>query len=104
MAAAWVRVLPLDEIADEIARTLDFLAASARDLPAGIYEGNVRVAADGEVRRVPLQLELFDFTLPVENSMHAMVYYESLQPELYQGRNLDEVYHRFAHRQDRLPR
>ena len=27
-------VLPLDEIADEIARTLDFLAASARDLPA----------------------------------------------------------------------
>src|SRR5258705_9744345 len=34
LAAAWVRVLPLDEIADEIARTLDFLAASARDLPA----------------------------------------------------------------------
>jgi predicted ATPase/transcriptional regulator with XRE-family HTH domain len=34
LAAAWVRVLPLSEIADEIARTLDFLAASARDLPA----------------------------------------------------------------------
>jgi predicted ATPase/DNA-binding XRE family transcriptional regulator len=34
LAAAWVRVLPLGEIADEIARTLDFLAASARDLPA----------------------------------------------------------------------
>jgi predicted ATPase/DNA-binding XRE family transcriptional regulator len=34
LAAAWVRVLPLDEIADEIARTLDFLAATARDLPA----------------------------------------------------------------------
>jgi tetratricopeptide (TPR) repeat protein len=33
LAAAWVRVLPLDEIADEISRTLDFLAASARDLP-----------------------------------------------------------------------
>jgi predicted ATPase/transcriptional regulator with XRE-family HTH domain len=34
LAAAWVRVLPLSEIADEIARTLDFLAASVRDLPA----------------------------------------------------------------------
>jgi hypothetical protein len=27
-----------------------------------------------------------------------MVYYESLQPELYHGRNLDNAYHRFAHR------
>ena len=27
-----------------------------------------------------------------------MFYYESSQPELYQGRNLDDVYHRFAHR------
>jgi hypothetical protein len=70
-----------------------------RNLPAGIYEGDVRVRADGEVRQVPLQLELFDFTLPDEKSMQAMVYYESLQPELYQGRNLDGVYHRFAHRQ-----
>jgi hypothetical protein len=70
-----------------------------RNLPAGIYEGSVRVRADGEVRQVPLQLELFDFTLPDEKSMHAMVYYEGLQPELYQGRNLDGVYHRFAHRQ-----
>jgi predicted ATPase/transcriptional regulator with XRE-family HTH domain len=34
LAAAWVRVLPLNEIAHEIARTLDFLAASARDRPA----------------------------------------------------------------------
>ena len=34
LAAAWVRVLPLGEIADEIERTLDFLAASARDVPA----------------------------------------------------------------------
>jgi hypothetical protein len=28
-----------------------------------------------------------------------MVYYESLQPKLYQGRDLDPEYHRFAHRQ-----
>ena len=27
-----------------------------------------------------------------------MVYYERSQPELYQGRNLDAEYHRFAHR------
>jgi glycosyl hydrolase family 123 len=31
--------------------------------------------------------------------MHAMIYYESLQPRLYQGSNLDARYHRFAHRQ-----
>jgi len=31
--------------------------------------------------------------------MDAMIYYESLQPVMYQGRNLDAQYHRFAHRQ-----
>ena len=31
--------------------------------------------------------------------MDAMVYYEPDQPVLYQGRNLDPAYHRFAHRQ-----
>src|SRR5205823_1191817 len=34
LAAAWVRMLPSADIADEIARTIHFLAASARDLPA----------------------------------------------------------------------
>jgi tetratricopeptide (TPR) repeat protein len=34
LAAAWVRVLPCDEIAAEIERTIDFLAAAARDVPA----------------------------------------------------------------------
>lgn len=33
LAAAWVRALPLDEIAAEIARDLDFLTTSARDIP-----------------------------------------------------------------------
>jgi len=70
-----------------------------RDLPAGIYRGNVVVTADGQKRSIPLELELFDFTLPDQNSMDAMVYYEPLQPTLYQGRNLDAQYHRFAHRQ-----
>jgi Domain of unknown function (DUF4091) len=72
---------------------------TARKLPAGIYQGNVRVEADGERREVPIELELFDFTLADENTMSAMVYYEGSQTDLYQGRNLDAVYHRFAHRQ-----
>ena len=72
---------------------------TARDLPAGLYDGRVEVTADGRRQTIPVELELFDFTLPDENSMHAMVYYEPVQPELYQGRNLDPEYHRFAHRQ-----
>jgi hypothetical protein len=70
-----------------------------RNLPAGIYGGTVTVNADGQKQTIPVELELFDFTLPDQNSMQAMVYYESLQPVMYQGRNLDPEYHRFAHRQ-----
>jgi hypothetical protein len=72
---------------------------TSRRLPAGIYEGRVEVNADGHKVSVPIELELFDFTLPDRNSMDAMVYYEDLQPRLYQGRDLDAAYHRFAHRQ-----
>ena len=70
-----------------------------RSLPPGLYNGSVTVVADGKKQMVPIELELFDFTLPDENSMQAMVYYESLQPTLYHGRDLDAEYHRFAHRQ-----
>jgi len=70
-----------------------------RNLPAGKYHGVVTVTADSQKREIPIELELFDFTLPDQNSMQAMVYYESLQPKLYQGRDLDAEYHRFAHRQ-----
>jgi hypothetical protein len=72
---------------------------TARNLPAGVYKGTIAVTADGRKRTLPIELELFDFTLPDQNSMDAMVYYESLQPKLYQGRDLDAEYHRFAHRQ-----
>jgi len=72
---------------------------TSRNLPAGIYRGNVMVNADGLKQTIPIELELFDFTLPDQNSMQAMVYYESLQPKIYQGRDLDAEYHRFAHRQ-----
>ena len=72
---------------------------TARDLPAGIYEGMATVRADDERRDVAVELEVLDFRLPDRNSLHAMVYYERSQPVLYQGRNLDPEYHRFAHRQ-----
>ena len=53
----------------------------------------------GRRRSLPVELRVFDFALPDANSLPAMVYYEPDQPELYQGRNLDPAYHRFAHRQ-----
>jgi hypothetical protein len=65
---------------------------------AGLYKGTIEIRADGARRLVPIELEVFDFTLPDENSMHAMLYYSSDQPALYHGRNLDAEYHRFAHR------
>lgn len=71
----------------------------SRDLLAGTYRGNVEVEADGKRQIVPLELEVFNFSLPDANSMHAMVYYESSQPRTYHGRDLDPQYHRFAHRQ-----
>ena len=70
-----------------------------KNLRAGNYNGVVTVTADDQKREIPVELELFDFTLPDQNSMQVMVYYESLQPKLYQGRDLDAEYHRFAHRQ-----
>jgi hypothetical protein len=71
---------------------------TARNLDSGAYSGQVTVDVDGQQTVIPVELELFDFTLPDENSLPAMVYYEPGQPELYQGRNLDAEYHRFAHR------
>src|SRR5262249_22197413 len=64
----------------------------------GLYRGTIAIDADGEHRSLPVELEVFGFALPDENSMHAMLYYESDQPELYHGRNLDAAYNRLAHR------
>ena len=69
-----------------------------RSRKAGIYKGTIEIDADGARRQLAVELEVFDFTLPDENSMHAMLYYSSDQPQLYHGRNLDAEYHRFAHR------
>lgn len=69
-----------------------------RDLPAGTYRGVVRVFVDDSTTSVPIELDLFDFSLPDANSLPAMVFYETEQTELYHGRNLDAAYHRLAHR------
>ena len=70
----------------------------ARNRAPGEYRGTIELRADGARRTIPVVLDVFDFTLPDENSMHAMLYYSSDQPERYHGRNLDAAYHRFAHR------
>jgi hypothetical protein len=70
----------------------------SRNRAPGIYRGTVELRADGVRRTIPIDLEVLDFVLPDENSMHAMLFYSSNQAELYQGRNLDPRYHRFAHR------
>jgi hypothetical protein len=69
-----------------------------RNRKPGRYRGAVSIEADGARRSLPVELEVFDFALPDENSMNAMLYYSSDQPQRYHGRNLDPAYHRFAHR------
>src|SRR4051812_27730375 len=65
--------------------------------PPGRYTGEVVVrSAEGTVR-LPLALEILDFVLPDRPTLPVMVFYEGSQPELYQGRNLDAAYDRFAH-------
>jgi hypothetical protein len=71
---------------------------TGRGRPAGMYTGAIEVVADGVRHAVPIDLELLDFDIPDRNSMHAMLHYESSQPERYHGRHLDPAYHRLAHR------
>ncbi len=69
-----------------------------RSRQPGVYRGTIEIDADGVRRVLPVELEVFNFALPDDNSMHAMLFYTSDQPELYHGRNLDPAYHRLAHR------
>ncbi len=71
---------------------------TGRDRPAGLYRGTLTLEADQVQRTLPVELRVFDFNLPEANSIRPMVYFESEQPLLYQGRRLDDRYHRFAHR------
>jgi hypothetical protein len=92
--------LPID-VPGETNQTLWIELYTARELPAGVYDGEilVRAGAGFVARAIPIELELFDFTLPDENSLDAMIYFDPSEVELYQGQDLAERYHRFAHRQ-----
>jgi hypothetical protein len=68
-----------------------------RERPPGLYEGMVTVSADGRAHEVPVTLEVLDFALPDRPTLPVMVYFEQSEVELYQGRNLADAYHRFAH-------
>lgn len=69
-----------------------------RSRAPGLYHGTIEIEADEARRTLPIDLEVFDFALPDDNSMHAMLFYTSDQAELYHGRNLDAAFHRLAHR------
>src|SRR5215475_13093875 len=54
---------------------------TARNLPAGVYRGQVTVNVHGRQTVIPVELGMFDFTRPDENSLAIMIYYESSQQE-----------------------
>src|SRR5262249_46267467 len=72
---------------------------TGRELPRGVYDGEVLLHAGGATRAVPLELELLDFTLPDRSSLDAMIFFDPDEVTLYQGHDLADRYHRFAHRQ-----
>jgi tetratricopeptide (TPR) repeat protein len=64
LAAAWVRILTCDEIAQDIERSLDFLSISARDIPArhrsmrAVFDHSWKLLTEEE-QRVLLRLSVF---------------------------------------------
>jgi hypothetical protein len=79
-------------------QSLWFEVYTGKTRTPGVYTGSISVTTDGHTREVPVSLEVLGFTLPDQNTLPTMLYFESKQPVLYQGRNLDDAYHRFAHR------
>lgn len=72
---------------------------TGRDCPAGRYSGTITASAGGRAVTTPVSLEILDFALPDRPTLPVMVFYESSQPQLYHGHDMDAAYHRFAHRQ-----
>ena len=91
--------LPID-IAPASNQAIWIEVYAGRDLPAGTYTGHVQVSAGGATRHVPVELTLFDFTLPDEGSLDVMLYYEPEQVESYvgPGEELNRRFHRLARR------
>ena len=73
---------------------------TGRDRPSGIYEGMIKLAADGQEFTIPLELKLFNFNLSERNSIRPMFFFGPDQLSRYHGveQRLEEQYHRFAHR------
>jgi hypothetical protein len=70
-----------------------------RKQPAGIYKGFLTVTDAGKSRaQLPVELQVYDFTLPDENALTVMAYFQPEQVLLYHGVDLSSAYHRFAHR------
>ena len=71
-----------------------------KDLVAGIYFGNVVIETSEGDYTIPVRLEVLDFSLPDENSLNTMFYFENFGPLLYMGEAVDYEprFHRFAHR------
>jgi len=89
--------LPID-VAPQTNQALWFEVYIPRGLAPGVYDGTIELRAGGGVRRVPVELEVFDFELPDRGSLTVMAYFEADQVSRYQGRALTDRYHRFAHR------
>ena len=79
-----------------------FDVAIPKDLPAGTYEGNIVVTEAGkEVKKVPVSLRVFDFTLPDETHFHAMIFFGEDDVGNRHPAPADAIvaaYHRLAHR------
>ena len=72
-----------------------------KHLLPGIYRGDVVIETSEGDFNIPVRLEILDFSLPDENSLNAMFYYNNYNPILYMGDSFDydPQFHRFAHRQ-----
>jgi hypothetical protein len=90
--------LPVD-VPPDTAQAFWIELYTGRDLPAGVYDGEVLLRASGGTRAVPVELEVLDFALPDQGSLDAMVFFDPSQVILYHGHDLADRYHRFAHRQ-----
>ncbi|MGA2501473.1 MAG: glycoside hydrolase domain-containing protein, partial [Tepidisphaeraceae bacterium] len=65
----------------------------------GIYLGQVTVHWNGGAKAIPVELEVFNFTLPDANSLRAIISFEVDQLETYMGSaEAVPAFHRLAHR------
>jgi len=74
---------------------------TAKGLQAGIYEGTVTITRNGTPTAIPIELELFNFTLPDENTIATMIYNAPWAYPTYHtiaASAANDAYDRMAHR------